>query len=87
LKMAPNLDSCDSSTPFGVRFSAQTNPGVRRNRVPLAHLLTPLRGAPESAVLQSGCFLPSAAAAQDILDGMVSFLAGILKNAVVRIAG
>ena len=36
---------------------------------------------------QSGRFLRRAAAAQDILDGMVSFLAGILKNAVVRIAG
>src|SRR5262245_59400530 len=52
LKMAPNLDSCDPRRgarnprhPFRVRLSAQTNPGVRRNRVPLANLLTPLRGA------------------------------------------
>ena len=36
---------------------------------------------------QSGRFLRRAAAARDILDGMVSFLAGILKDAVVRIAG
>jgi hypothetical protein len=40
-----------------------------------------------AAVLQSGRFLRRAATAQDILDGMVSFLAGILKDAVVRIAG
>src|SRR5262245_19783716 len=35
---------------------------------------------------QSGRFLRRAAAAQDILDGMVSFLAGILNAEVVRIA-